>query len=65
MPTCDQTTIALTIRSTGTAPMRRPREPVLARPIPVAASSSASTQIGTAVTRPARVIPVTASTSAA
>ena len=34
MPICDQTTIAVTIRSMGTASTRRPSEPVLASPMP-------------------------------
>ena len=36
----------VTIRSTGTASMSRPSEPVFARPMPTAASSNASTQRG-------------------
>ena len=65
MPICDQTTIAVTIRSTGTASTSRPSEPVFPNPIPSAASNSASTQSGTSVATPASVMPATPSTTAA
>ena len=60
IPTWDQTTIAVTIRSTGTASTSSPSEPVFPRPIPTPASRRATIQSGTLAAIPASEMPATA-----
>ena len=53
MPICDQTTIALMMRSAGTAPSSIPIHPVLPRPMPAPAAISATSQSATLPALPA------------
>ena len=65
MPIWDHTTMAVTMRCTGTASTSSPSDPVFAMPIPTAARARASSQSGTSAAIPAREVPATASSTAA
>jgi hypothetical protein len=65
MPSWDQTTMAVTMRSMGTAWTRRPSDPVLAMPTPTPARARASSQSGASAAIPAREVPATARRTAA
>ena len=59
MPSCDQTTMAVTIRAGGTVVTRMPSEPVLAKPMPTAAAANARSHSGTCDEAPTTASPVT------